>query len=161
MIVANVFLDLHPLALPAFLFTVIMASTDILLNILTKMKALQPASAFISSLYDSYCNRGGLSRKQLEGLLDKMTKTAAVPQASIATVEALILKKPVREKSKPTITSTAIVKDEALGMLMQDILEKYPQHKRILFLKSRYDKNEPLLPGEAADVKKLHKLLLK
>ncbi len=136
-------------------------ATDILLNILTKMKALQPASAFIGSLYDSYCNRGGLSRKQLEGLLDKMKKTADVPQASIATVEALILKKPVREKSKPSITALPVVKDATPGILMADILTKYPLHKRILFLKSKYDKNEAMLPAELTEIKKLHKLLLK
>lgn len=125
------------------------------------MKTLQPASAFVSSLYDSYCNRGGLSRKQLEGLLDKMKKTPEVPQASIATVEALILKKPVREKSKPTITALPNVKDETPGLMMTDILIKYPLHKRILFLKSKYDKNEAISMAELTEIKKLHKLLLK
>lgn len=138
-----------------------MATTDILLNILSKMKTLNPDSSFIESLHNQYCNRGGLSKKQLEGLLDKMKKTPDTPAASIATVEAIILKKPVRERARPTITTVANTKDESLGILMQSILLKYPLHKRILFLKSKYDKNEALLPSETADIKKLHKLLLK
>ena len=138
-----------------------MAATDIVLNILIKMKEIYPESSFVTSLYNQYCNRGGLSKKQLEGLLDKMKKTPAVSQGNIATVEAIILKKPVREKSKPTITAAPAAKDELLGKELGEILEKYPQHKRILFLKSRYDKNEALLPAETTEIKKLHKLLLK
>jgi hypothetical protein len=138
-----------------------MPATDILLSILTKMKALHPTSSFVDSLHSHYCNRGGLSKKQLEGLLDKMMKTTDIPQANIATVQAIILKKHVREKAKPTITATPVQRDFVHGKLMEEILLKYPQHKRILFLKSKYDKNEAMSTQDFTEIEKLHKLLVK
>lgn len=138
-----------------------MATVNIILDVLTKMKELHPASSFINSLHNQFCNRGGLSKKQLEGLLDKMRSTPEISQAKIATVEAIILKKPTRERAKPTINAAPVIKDETLGKMMEGILAKYPLHKRILFLKSRYDKNEAISLTETEEVKKLHKLLLK
>jgi hypothetical protein len=138
-----------------------MAAPDVLLAILMQMQEQHPSSSFINSLYNQYCNRGGLSKKQLEGLLDKMKKTTGMPAAKIATVEAIILKKPTRERAKPTISALPIVKDESSGNMMNDILANYPQHKRILFLKSRFDKNEAISLTETAEIKRLHTLLIK
>ncbi len=138
-----------------------MAAPDVLLAILTQMKTVYPKSVFIESLHSHYCNRGGLSKKQLEGLLDKMRKTAGIAPGKIATVEAIILKKPTREKSKVSITAAAPLKDEALGDMLAAILEKYPGHKRVLFIKSRYDKNEAIATAETEEVKKFYKLLIK
>jgi hypothetical protein len=138
-----------------------MPATDILLSILKKMQVLHPTSSFVASLHSHYCNRGGLSKKQLEGLLDKMMKTSDISQANIATVQAIILKKHVREKAKPTITPIPIQQNTVYGKLMEEILLKYPQHKRILFLKSKYDKNEALAMQDFTEIEKLHKLLVK
>lgn len=138
-----------------------MAAPDVLLAILTQMKTVYPKSVFIESLYSHYCNRGGLSKKQLEGLLDKMRKTADITPGKIATVEAIILKKPTREKSKASITAAAPLKDEALGAMLVAILKKYPEHKRVLYIKSRYDKNESITTAEAEEIKKFYKLLIK
>lgn len=138
-----------------------MAAVNILLDILTKMKEVHPSSVFINSLHQQYCNRGGLSKKQLEGLLDKAQRTPEIPTAKIATLEAIILKKPTRERAKPSISAAPPPKDETLGLLLQEILEKYPQHKRVLFIHSKYSKNEAITSLEAEEVKKFHKLLLK
>lgn len=138
-----------------------MAAVNILLDILTKMKEVHPASVFINSLHQQYCNRGGLSKKQLEGLLDKAQRTPEISTAKIATLEAIILKKPTRERAKPSISAAPPPKDETLGLLLQEILEKYPQHKRVLFIQSKYSKNEAITSLEAEEVKKFHKLLLK
>lgn len=136
-------------------------AVNIVLDILTKMKELHPSSSFISSLHNQFCNRGGLSRKQLEGLLDKAQRTPGIPAAKIATLEAIILKKPVRERAKPTITAAPPPKDETLGLLMQEVLAKYPQHKRVLFILGKYNRNEAISTAERDDVKRFHKLLLK
>jgi hypothetical protein len=138
-----------------------MATVNIILDILTKMKELHPGSPFISSLHQQFCNRGGLSKKQLEGLLDKVQRTPEMPVAKIATLEAIILKKPTRERSKPSISAAPPPKDESLGKLIQEILVKYPQHKRVLFIQSKYSKNEAISNAEIDDVKRFHKLLLK
>ena len=136
-------------------------AVNIVLDILTKMKELHPSSSFISSLYNQFCNRGGLSKKQLEGLLDKAQRSPGIPMAKIATLEAIIRKKPTRERSKPTLIAVPLPKDEALGILLKEILEKYPQHKRVLFIESKYSKNEAISTAEADEIKKFHKLLLK
>jgi hypothetical protein len=39
------------------------------------------------------------------------------------------------------------------------ILEKYPQHKRVLFLQTKYDNNEILNSTEIADIEKFYKML--
>jgi 3-hydroxyacyl-CoA dehydrogenase len=138
-----------------------MAAVNVVLDILSKMKEVYPDSSFINSLYNQQCNKGGLSKKQLEGLLDKALRTQAITQAQTATLQAIILKKPTRERSKPGISAAAPPKNEKAGKLMEDILIKYPHHKRILFLKSRYDKNENITPQEYAEIERFFKLLIK
>jgi len=136
-------------------------ATDILFSILTRMKELHPASSFIESIYNHYCNRGGLSKKQLEGLLDKAQQTPQLLQSHIATIEAIIKKKHTRERTAPTLSAAAPPKDEILGQLLQDILSRYPQHKRVLFIQSKYSKNEAVSVSETEEIKKFHKLLVK
>ncbi len=125
------------------------------------MKLAHPASDFINSLHQQYCNRGGLSKKQLEGLHSKALKTNSIPHNKIATLEAIIKKKPTRERAAATITAPLPVKNNKLDEVLSAILEKFPQHKRILFLKSKFDNNEHISALEIAEVEKFGKLLLK
>ncbi len=138
-----------------------MASPDVLLDILNKMKGHHHDSVFINSLYNQYCNRGGLSKKQLEGLLDKARKTPQISTGYLATLEAIILKKPTRERAAPTITASLPSKDTVLEKMLTDILVKYPQHKRVLFLQNKFSRNEPIFTAERDEIKKFHKLLIK
>ncbi len=46
-----------------------------------------------------------------------------------------------------------------MGLLIHAILNRYPQHKRVLFLKARYDNHEPLSPDEQKELRKFVKLL--
>lgn len=134
---------------------------DILLDILNDMLKAYPASGFINSLHQQYCNRGGLSKKQLEGLYSKAGKASGISQGKLATLEAIIKKKPTRERAAATITAAMPVIDEAVGKNITAILDKYPQHKRLLFFKSKFDNNENLSALEIAEVEKFKKLLLK
>ena len=134
---------------------------DVLLDILNEMAKVYPASDFVNSLHQQYCNRGGLSKKQLEGLHSKASKTANISQGRLATLEAIIKKKPTRERAAATITAPLPAKDEAVGNMINAILSKYPQHKRVLFLKSKFDNNENIAALELAEIEKFGKLLLK
>jgi len=134
---------------------------DILLTILKEMLQAHPTSNFVNSLYQQYCNRGGLSKKQLEGLHSKALKTESISQAKIATLEAIIKKKPTRERAAATISAPVPTKDYVTGEMLSSILEKFPQHKRILFLKSKFDNNEHISVTEIAEIEKFKKLLLK
>lgn len=134
---------------------------DVLLDILNEMVKAHPASNFVNSLHQQYCNRGGLSKKQLEGLHSKATKTNNISQAKLATLEAIIKKKPTRERAAATITAPLPLKDEAVGKMINTILEKYPRHKRLLFLKSKFDNNEHISAIEIAEIEKFGKLLLR
>ena len=139
-----------------------MNEIDVLLDILKLMVSTHPNSGFVNSLYEQYCNRGGLSKKQLEGLYAKAVKVGSIPQNKLATLEAIIKKKPTRERAAASIqTSNEPVKDEATGKILSDILKKYPLHKRVLFLKMKYDNNEKLSSLETGEVQKFGKLLLK
>ncbi len=138
-----------------------MSEVNILFDILKELKQAHSNSAFVSSLYQQYCERGGLSKKQLEGLYNKAVKAASLSPGKLATLEAIIKKKPTRERAPATRKIAAPEKDTVTGELLQAILATYPQHKRILFLQSKYDNNEHLTAAETAEVKKLHKLLIK
>lgn len=134
---------------------------DVLLDILKTMTAALPSSNFVNSLYLQYCNRGGLSKKQLEGLRDKAIKSNALTQSKIATLEAIIKKKPTRERAAASISAAPPTKDAAIGKTIESILQKYPQHKRVLFLKAKFDNNENISSQEKSEIEKFAKLLLK
>ena len=144
-----------------FLFSPFMSEVNIILDILKAMLLEKPDSVFIKSLYDQYCNRGGLSKKQLEGLHSKASKSTNIPQSKLVTLQAIINKKPNRYKSETIKKIDIPAKDETVGRLLEDILAKHPAHKRILFLQSKYLHNDPLSALETEEIKKLSKLLLK
>ncbi len=133
---------------------------DIIGKILDALYAHNPDALFVMSLMHQYEERGSLSKKQLEGLLSKAQKVEDMPQSWLGTLEAIILKMPTRYKSLEAIQPSPIYqKDEETGSLMKSILEKYPQHKRVLFLKTRFENNEPLSAEEIAEIKKFYKVL--
>ncbi len=134
---------------------------DILLDILNEMVKAHPGSVFVNSLHQQYCNRGGLSKKQLEGLHSKALKTAGISQGKLATLEAIIKKKPTRERAAATITAPVPQRDKALGETLSGILARYPQHKRVLYLQSKYQNHEHITAAEIAEIGKFKKLLLK
>jgi hypothetical protein len=137
-----------------------MNEINILLDILKQMVQAHPDSVFVNSLYQQYCNRGGLSKKQLEGLHSKALKTAGISPGKLATLEAIIKKKPTRERAAASISVAVPLKDESTGLLLENILAKYPQHKRVLFLRSKYNNNEVLSAAELAELQRFGKLLL-
>jgi hypothetical protein len=134
---------------------------DVILDVLTKTLEAYPTSSFIASLLHQYQERGGLSKKQLEGMLHKASNVSTILPAKIATVQAIILKKKSKEKSEIPLPITMPTKDESSGILIENILAKYPNHKRILFLKSKYNSNDVFTNIEKEEVLKFHKLLVK
>ncbi|MEI8058582.1 MAG: hypothetical protein WCG67_00385 [Ferruginibacter sp.] len=137
------------------------ADVDVILDVLKETLLYNPTSTFVSSLLFQYQERGGLSKKQLEGLHHKASKVATIAPGKLATLEAIILKKPMKHKSPLPVPTPLYVKDEMQGKLITEILNQYPQHKRVLFLKSRYDNNQPLAVAEMEELKRFHKILLK
>ena len=134
---------------------------DIVLDILKETLLHNPTSTFVSSLLHQYQERGGLSKKQLEGLYHKASKVETIAPGKMATLEAIILKKPQKHRSALPVPTPLFTKDEVSGKLITEILEKYPQHKRVVFLKARYDNNEPLSVTEVEELKRFHKILVK
>jgi DNA repair protein RadC len=132
---------------------------DIVLDILKAVAEAQPLSSFAQSILHQYQERGGLSKKQLEGLYNKASKVKTILPGKLATLEAIILKKPNRYKSALPAAEPLYKKDEAAGQLIESILAKYPQHKRVLFLKSKHENNEVLTAADLAELQKFGKLL--
>lgn len=132
---------------------------DVISDVLKLVLADNPGSAFIQSLSYQYVERGGLSKKQLEGLYRKAVSVKSVPPAKLSTLEAIILKKPTRYKSALPAPAPLYKKSTRQGELIAAILEKFPQHKRVLFLKTKYDNNEILSSSEAAEIEKFYKML--
>lgn len=134
---------------------------DIVMYVLQAVMEDQPHSVFAKSLHQQYCERGGLSKKQLEGLYSKASKIESIHPGRMATLQAIILKKHTRHKSDITVTTPEPAKDETTGKIIEAILAKYPQHKRVLFFKARYDKNEFLSAADLTEINRFAKLLLK
>ena len=137
-----------------------MKEVDVISSLLkTGMEAF-PNSQFIQSLSHQYLVRGWLSKKQLEGLHSKLQKAPDVNPGKLATLEAQILKMPNRYKSSLPEVKPVFEKDEVIGNKIKAILEKYPQHKRVLFLLSRYENHE-LTATETGELEKFYKMLIK
>lgn len=132
---------------------------DVIMDILEATLAAYPDSSFVKSLTFQYRERGGLSKKQLQGLHGKASKIKSIPAHKLATLEAVILKKPMKYKSDLPVNTPLYTKDETAGKLIETILAKYPQHKRVLFLKAKYDNNETITHIEVAELEKFNKLL--
>lgn len=132
---------------------------DIVLDILKAVLEAQPLSSFTQSLLHQYQERGGLSKKQLEGLFSKATKIKTIPPAKMATLEAIILRKHSKHKSELPATKPLYEKDEETGRMIKAILAKYPAHKRVLFFQSKFDNNEIFSASENTELQKFHRLL--
>ena len=132
---------------------------DIINEVLEACILAYPVSSFIISLYKQYQERGSLSKKQLQGLHAKASKIKDLSPGKLATVEAIINKMPTRDKSALPEAKPMFEKDEAAGEMIKEILVKYPQHKRVLFFKSKYENNEVLSALEVGELKKFRQLI--
>ena len=131
---------------------------DVLNDLMVEI-LLQQNSDFVKSLLKQYHERGGLSKKQMQGLYSKAQKIKNLPTSWLATLEAEILKKPTRYKSALPENKPLFEKDEKAGQMIDAILSKYPQHKRVLFFKSKWDNNETLTATEITELEKFNKIL--
>jgi hypothetical protein len=135
-------------------------SIDIVNEVLEACILAYPVSSFIISLYKQYISRGWLTKGQLQGLYSKAQVIEDLSPGKLASLEALINKMPNRTKSEaPKEAMPLYQKDENTGNLIAAVLAKYPQHKRVLFLQSKYQNNEPLNAAEMADLKRFSQLL--
>ncbi len=139
----------------------IIPDVDVIMDVLKQAQVAFPESTFINSLLQQYQQRGGLSKKQLEGLHSKASKIKTISPGKLATVQAIILKKHTNHRS--TVSKPVAVEptDTTIAILVDDILSKYPQHKRVLFFKMKYDSREILSAAEKTELEKFHKLLCK
>jgi len=132
---------------------------DVVNELLEECILAYPVSSFVISLYKQYLQRGSLSKKQLQGLYGKASEIKNIAPGKLAGVEVLIKKMPTRYKSEKPAIKPLYEKDESTGKMIDDILAKYPQHKRVLFLKAKFDNNEPFSPADITDLKKIMQLV--
>ena len=133
---------------------------DVVFDILKIVAVAQPDSTFVQSLLQQYQERGGLSKKQLQGLYGKASKIASLAPGKLATLKAIILKKHTRFKSPLPPPTPLYEKDTTTEHMINTILEKYPQHKRVLFFRSKFENNEQLTPTEISELQKFSRLLI-
>ncbi len=132
---------------------------DIINDVLEECIQAYPLSSFIISLYKQYLQRGSLSKKQLQGLYGKASKIEHLPPGKLATIEAIIKRMPTRYKSELPEIKPLFEKEEETGKMISEILEKYPNHKRVLFLKVKYDNNQVFTATDINDLKRFKSLL--
>jgi len=132
---------------------------DIVNEVLEACILAYPVSSFIISLYKQYISRSWLTKGQLQGLYGKAKGIEGLAPGKLAALEALIRKMPTRYKSEAPPPAPLYTRDAASGELINAILQKYPQHKRVCFFKSKYENNEPLSTAELAELKRFSQLL--
>lgn len=132
---------------------------DIVNEVLEACILAYPVSSFIISLYQQYQKRGSLSKKQLQGLYSKASEVKTLQGAKLATLESIIKKMPTRFKSDLPENKPMFEKDKSAGEIMDAILVKYPQHKRVLFLKAKFENNEIITAHETDELKKFKQIL--
>ena len=134
---------------------------DIVAYIIDEVLKAKPEDAFCKSIKIQYIERGGLSKKQLEGLQSKAQKITGIHPGKMATLEAIIKKKHVTHRSEVTVTKTEKIIDVISGDMITTILAKYPDHKRVLFFKTLFDKDGQLSDLEKSELEKFHTYILK
>ena len=134
---------------------------DIINSILEDCIIAFPVSSFIISIYKQYMQWGSLSKKQLQGLYSKASKIEDISPGKLGTLEAIIKKMPTKYKSELPENTPMFEKNKIAGEMIEEILLKYPHHKRVLYLKAKYDNNEVLSISENAELKKFNQLLIK
>ena len=132
---------------------------DIINEVLEDCIIAYPVSSFIISLYKQYQQRGSLSKKQLQGLHSKASKIEDISIGKLGTLEAIIKRMPTRYKSELPPPQPLFEKDKAAGELIEAILEKYPQHKRVLYIKLKYENNELLSSLEISELKRFKQVI--
>lgn len=132
---------------------------DIINEVLEECIIAYPVSSFIISLYKQYRERGSLSKKQLQGLHSKASNIKDISPGKLATVEAIINKMATKDKSEIPAIKPMLQREESTGELIEEILAKYPQHKRVLFFKSKYLNNEVLSAAEITELKRFKQVL--
>ena len=132
---------------------------DMINEVLEECILAYPLSSFIISLYKQYQQRGSLSKKQLQGLYGKASKIESLPPGKLAAIEAIIKRMPTRYKSELPEPKPLFEKEESTGLMISEILSRYPTHKRVLVLKVKYDNNDLFTSADMADLKRFHALL--
>lgn len=133
---------------------------DIVSQVLIAVLKVKPDDAFCQSLQQQYAERGGLSRKQLEGLMGKASRIQGISPGRLATLEAIIKKKHVTHRSEVTIKPVVDETDAETGERIGTILEKYPQHKAVRLLKIKYEKERRLPQADKDALVKFFRLLI-
>jgi len=133
---------------------------DIIKDLLDAVVFNQPCSSFFLSLYRQYMEKGGLSKKQLDILYTASSRIDSIQAKKLASLEALMLNMPTRYKSPMPDFTPLYDRNEILGEKMDAILEKYPNHKRVLFLKCKFDNNEVLSTQELREIERFSVSLL-
>ena len=134
---------------------------DIVNEVLEECIMAYPLSAFIISLYKQYQFRGSLSKKQIQGLYAKASKIENIHPGKLAGLEVILKKMPTRYKSEIPEPKPLFERDDTAGKMINEILNKFPNHKRVLFLKTQYENNIVLSSADMADLKRFHQLASK
>ncbi len=95
----------------------------------------------------------------MEGLHSKASKAINIPKEKLAALEAIIKKMPTKQKSELPESKPLFQKDGTIGLTIKAILDKYPHHKRVLYLNTKYESNTPLSPSEITELNRFKEVL--
>ena len=116
-------------------------------------------NSFIRNMYEFYKTHGGLSRKQLNALLNTINSIDAKPPFNPATIEAIIKKKAIKTKA-PLPPSAPLYQDDAESKeKLEKILAIAPAHKAALLYMNKVNLHQQLTAAEKDSIARFLKLL--
>ena len=134
---------------------------DVIDKVLEACYQYNKDAIFVMSLMHQYEERGSLSKKQLEGLVAKARKVPDMPVGWLASVEAIILKMPTRDKT-PVDLNKQVATDPYEKWIDQckEILQRYPGHKRVVYFDALLQQRKPFSSVEQQELEKFYRLLI-
>jgi hypothetical protein len=158
--IADVIVFLGP---ESFLFMADKSSYDFLQEVFEWVFYNMPIrsnNSYMRKLYGNYKKWGGLSKWQLQSLLDQVNAINLIPPFNPATLEAMIRKKGYTYRSFiPDAPAPIPETDDVSKELIEDILAIAPGHKTALFYQAKLNNNEILKPAEQDNLRKFLRLL--
>jgi len=89
----------------------------------------------------------------------KASQIEGIAPGKLAAIETIIKRMPDKVRPVEITRSPVVTKDSSIGETLERLLAAYPNHKRGLFLHSKFQLNESFSPEEMADIKRLKQML--
>lgn len=118
-------------------------------------------NSFVRNMYQFYREKGGLSKKQLQALLNIINRLQVEPPFNVATLEAIMRKKVTRQKNPLPENKPLYSQDQHLVDQLENVLSVFPGHKAALMYADKLRQHLPLSQADKDSIQRFYQLAMK